>query len=232
MHQRFSVRMAACAATLAAFTFGVSQADAQYSTIGAPYGSEDSHQEIFQNLYGGNWSASGLDFTSDTGITATRVSDDNDQLIAPNVFNSVNAEAVFAGLSHSFGYFEGVAGGSFTELFNVSGDGYAVSGSASNVDLSAGLFRWAISSPGGTYTSQDSDNAGGNDHFITYVLSGTGIPAGTMLLFMEDLTNPPADWDYNDLVVRVTVVPTPAAVAPGMLLLGALGLARRRRQRN
>ncbi len=227
--------MTAFAVAAAALGFGASQAMASTTTVQPPAAGEDSHEQIFENVYGGDFVQAGNDFTNGT-ITATRIDDDNDQIW--NLTKAVNthARAVFASLNQTFGYIPGADGtlGDFVKLFDVTGtgtNGYTVGGQA-QVELT-GDFKWARQGSNGTASSENADNPDSIDHLVSYEISGIDAPKPIFMLFFEDLyqNNGEYDADYNDLVVEVASVPTPGAFGAGLALLGVAGLVRRRRRR-
>lgn len=208
------------------------------------------HEGIIENLYGGDFNANGLSF-SNGSITAQRIADtgsSNDQIFKAGNF-SVKTVASFAAADQSFGYFAGSNGGSYTNLFDVSGKGYAATGTANNVNVSGDSLRFARSGSTGTQTSQDSDNFDLRDHLISYKITGlNNQPSDVFLLFWEDLNAGrnqmpgKAASNYNDLVVQVSygasgdggpvAIPLPNAGYAGFAMLGAVGgfgLLRRRK---
>lgn len=218
------------------------QAQAATTSIVAPPPGEDNHLTIFENVYGGGtWSAFGNDF-SNGSLTAVRMDDDDDQVFSLDTLVDGSARAVFARFNQSFGYLAGdSSSGSieddYTELFGVSGNGYSVAGSQSDIDLTGSDFRWARKGANGVASSKNSDNPTGQDHLITYTVQGLNAPDPVYMLFFEDLFGDASDNDYNDLVVEISAVsptaaPTPAAVVPGLALLGFAAFGRRRRHRH
>jgi len=223
---------------------------AGYTTIKPPYASpkEASHEAIFEHLYGGDFSpVGGVHFTNGT-VYVERIDDDFDQVYDTGTFDFI-AEAVFATFDQSFGYLPGSSGGSYIDLMPVTGLYYDADGQSAGVQLE-GPFRWARNGFAGVRSSQSSDNYAGMDHVITYEVrtaqvvyaedtqSQVVVPVHrTFLLFFEDNSDQYgiSDWDYNDLVVRVSQVGEiqPPAPEPGTLGLaavtGAALLLRRRR---
>jgi hypothetical protein len=216
-----------------AVTLAPMQADAAFTPIMPPPPGEDTHQQILSSVYGGTFNPGGPNAFSFTNglITAVRINDSVDDLWFTSGFDAT-ARAVFAHFDQKFGYFEGESGGSFTELFAVSGNSYAVSGAATDVVID-GNFRFARSgNQGTTVTSSPADNPGGFDHMVTYRIDGIN-DAGKLpvyLLFFEDRRFNNSDFDYTDLVVEVrgaNIIPTPAAFGAGLMMIAGALLRRR-----
>lgn len=234
---------------------GVARASTYTEVEDAAFG-EDGHRLIFEEVYGGggvgtfNLDANGRDFIGSgaaAGISAIRLADTNpggvdDQIWTSDMLGNgpVSARVVarFARDSQAFGYVPGVTedvGTEFVNLFNVTGSEFNVQGSASHIDLGhLESFRWAREGPAGVrHTSYQLDNFDAeteqfNDHMVTYRIEGPDRLQPVYMLFFEDSYK---DWDYQDLVVEIAAVPSPAAIGPGLALLGMLGLTRRRRNR-
>ena len=162
-----------------------------------------------------------------------RVDDDLDQ-IWMNLNGGAVATGKWAGATETFGYIPGSSGGAFVPLFTVpiGTNQYNPPGASGTIPGSAVLpiFRLAVSAPGfGVRSSQESDNASGNDHMVTWLITG-GASAGNYAVAweVEDL----GDQDYQDLVVEISKgapVPVPGAVLLGMLGLSVVGVKLRKR---
>ncbi|GMU83955.1 MAG: hypothetical protein AMXMBFR47_38250 [Planctomycetota bacterium] len=141
----------------------------------------------------------------------------------------VGAQARFAGFSQRFGWDAGVSGGSYVNLFDVSGSGFAVSGGG-NFSLSANPFVFARNGTNGPQWSDQSRNVALRDQMITYEITSTsGGPKRWVLMFEDkNFGDSGADWDYNDLVVELTIIPVPGAALLAVLGLGIAGWAKRR----
>jgi hypothetical protein len=217
---------------------GPGTADAGFTDVAPAAPGEPGHEAVLSAAYGGSftWDANGVDLVgggSAGDINATRISDANDQFWLANGLFNARAIARFAGFDQAFGYMPGessTAADEFVHLFDVEGSNYDVTGASNGVDLT-GLesFRWARQGPDGTHTSYEPDNDG-MDHMVTYQIHGLNTLEPVYLLFFEDGFR---DWDYQDVVIEIAgaAVPSPAAIGPGLALLGFVGLTRRRRNR-
>ncbi len=226
-------------------------ASAAYTNVNAPWIPEQSHEAILEALYGVDFTMQGPDFVSPT-IQIIRVSDTGGlsplSLNTPSLAEQDDARCVesgpiqatararYAGDYQYFGYVPGEYSGTapsnadFVPIMSVSGSGYAVHGSwTGEID---GIFRWARrTTPGGLnlFTSDGRDNIGadqqGHDQLVTYLVQGAPNTTGTTwLLFWEDrITGQDrADYDFNDAVIEVNVVPEPSALGLVASLLFAL----------
>jgi hypothetical protein len=242
-------------------------ARAGFTPINPPPFGEDTHQEIFSAVYGGNFVPTGalnLDFTNGT-ITATRVEDfvdptlslsrfeplslinsyGSDDQIWQADFQFASAEAKFAVFQQKFGYFLGLDGNEYHNLFDQTGLIYNVQGESSLAEVSGQVIRWARAGEDRIVSSRPSDNADGMDHMVTYQITGVDQPViidgqqvrGQQnnlirwLVFFEDKFQGEQlfDFDYNDLVVEITAttpIPEPGIAMP-LVLAGLLGRRRR-----
>jgi hypothetical protein len=231
------------------FTGGVANA-ASYTTVDDAAFGEDGHRLIFEQWYGGgevgsfDLDVNNRDFIGSgaaAGISAIRLADQNTAGPDDQIWNnamlgdgpiSARAVARFAQFPQSFGYVPGVTEDvetEFANLFDVTGSEFNVQGSATNIDLGhLESFRWAREGVAGVrHTSLEADNDD-LDHMVTYKIEGLDRLQPVYMLFFEDSFK---DWDYQDLVIEIAAVPSPAAIGPGLALLGVLGLTRRRRNR-
>jgi hypothetical protein len=228
-------------------------ASGSFTQINPPHPGEDTHQQILSNVYGGTFlpfGAEGVDF-SNGSILAKRVhdvienrpggpqemggptggEDDSDQLWRA-LFQGATAEAKFAEFEQNFGYFPGASGGSYIQLFSVSGNGYNVSGEVNIPSLADTTLRWGRGGQGRVVSSLIADNQDNEDHMVTYqILSapdGGEVQQRWLILFEDIFRGEPfADFDFNDLAVEITAIPEPSGLAV-CAMLGA-ALARRRR---
>jgi hypothetical protein len=216
-----------------------------------------SHEQILEHVYGGDFVAdsSGLGFSSDTGVTVTRLDDAADGTWH-GTMESARSVAAFGRNPRATGYFGGSAGGRFSKLIDTGGRKFDVSGvcdTATAVDgeLSFGRGRKANR----VYSSVAENNRDDADHLVSYEVHSAGADAGssTYLLFWEDKLGRRSDRDFNDLVVEIRtastasdaaataaaiseplLIPLPPALwsgLGGLVGLGAFGAVRRSRGR-
>lgn len=221
-------------AALGATVFGAAQADAGTTVIGKSKSrGEATHEQVLENVYGGNFSQSGNDF-SNGSVTITRIDDSADQSWNVNVL-SAKAVAAFARKSHTLSAVD--ESGNINTLFKTRGKGFNATGVAdasalAGAQAAAGSSNVKFSRTGeGKFSSVDSENADGRDHLVSYKVSGLGGADDTYLLFWEDTGARRSDFDYNDLVVELRaaageplLIPLPAAAWTGLSGLAGLGL--------
>ncbi len=221
---------------------------AGFTTVSPSPGGEFNHEQILEGYYGGDFSASGVDFTGGGAggtISAIRWDDSlppnntlaifgptagsaADQFWTDGKIN-VTAVARFAGNSQELGIDKGSG---FESLFAIGGSSLAVSGNATQ-DLTGKSWNWIRRDEGGgtSFNSDETKNADGLDHMVTYQITGLPTNETVWLLCFEDLSGPldgGSDRDFNDLVVEVRAIPEPATL--GLLAVGGLQLLRRRRR--
>ncbi|HLL87899.1 MAG TPA: DUF4114 domain-containing protein [Tepidisphaeraceae bacterium] len=222
--------MLSFAAVAAASFVGASQANAAFTTIQPARASEQSIPQILGHVYGGAFvdAGNGVDLTNGS-LTATRIDDAADQTLSLGKILSAKALARFAASNQKFGIMNGKM---LDVLFDVSGTGYAVSGSVANVDTGASPVAVGRGGWGGTFSSVDAMNSDLKDHMVSYVLSGQGVSDKTYVLFFEDIAGRGSDWDYNDMAVEVqaAAVPLPGALAMGLVTMAGGAVARRFRK--
>jgi hypothetical protein len=221
-----SLRVIRSLAFVALGAIGAADAKAGFTSFNtSKHATEMTHAQILGQTYGGSFASSGGVDLTNGAVTATRLDDASDQCWTEGPF-SARAIARFAGSDQIFGVVRGDSGGSFEQIFDVTGWGTNVSGSASHIDLSGQTFRFARAGHGdATFTSSDADNFFGADQMVSYHLSG---PNGLSryVLFFEDVgANLDSDWDFNDMVVEITphAVPLPPAAWTGLAVLFARG---------
>jgi hypothetical protein len=229
---------------------------AGFTPIQPPHPGEDSHRMILNQIYGGNFQQVGTVDFSNGVILAKRV----DDILAPNSgpggptemggptggeddtdqtwraqFTNARAEAKFAEFEQNFGFFPGASGGSYQQLFNVTGDGYGVTGEAILPLLPNQTIRWGRGGENRIVSSRNADNADREDHMVTYQILFEDIgtegdePVFRWLVLWEDILRgePFEDFDFNDLAVEITAIPEPTST----VAMGALALLAMRRRR-
>ena len=219
---------------------------AGFTTIGPPHPGEDSHAQILSHIYGGSFTPSGSvnfsnglifaqrvdDFIVEEGGGPTGGEDDSDQTWRAQFTNAI-AEARFAAFQQTFGWFQGSTGGTYQQLFAVTGEGYGVNGEAVIPLLANQLLRWGRGGDNGLFSSKIIENTDNRDHMVTYQILeniGSGGQARLRWVVMwEDIRDnePFEDFDFNDLVVEITAIPEPTSIA-GLGLVALLGLRRKR----
>jgi hypothetical protein len=240
--------MRSTAAAIVMFALVGVPAFAGMTTIYPPTNAgELGHEEILEAVYAGDFTASGLDYVGG-GARGTINAIRYDDFLTPEngILDVVNgllgsaadevwtdgeievaAAARYAQFTQRFGLDRGAG---YEHLFDVSGSGTAVTGSAT-IDLTGETWHWVRSNLGDTnvWYSVSSLNRDELDHMVTYRIEGLETDGATWLLFWEELAGDhrycDSDRDFNDLVVEVHAVPEPVTLM--MLVAGGLVLARR-----
>lgn len=194
---------------------------------------EPTHQTILNGIYGGVFVNSGAplpngystQFTN--GVTTVTRVDDNSFVPLLNMLTggpgtgdddvwtdgiaTAAVQARFAGRPQEFGF--SFAPPAFTKVFDVTGSGFAVSGSGVVAFGMAATWQWARADDSdagltNAHFSDEPSNLDGFDHMVTYeVVGAPGVDPmkKVWLLWWEDITGTGSDRDYNDLVVQLEV---------------------------
>jgi hypothetical protein len=225
---KISTWMKTTALSAAFAAFGATSAHAGLTTVTAPHNAELGIEQILENTYGGNFSASGNDFSNGT-ISATRIDDTLDEEWSAGTYD-INTVAKFSGYTQTLGVMSH-SDNTIHNLFSSTGFGLSGTGSLNNVVM-GDTFCFTRDGDSGLQMSEINENSDGRDHMISFKINGLGNDP-TYLLFFEDLNLTGSTWgnrsyaDYNDLVVQVNRVtgsnpaaaPLPPAVLTGGLLL-------------
>jgi len=223
-----------------------STANAGFTPVASPiYSGEVDHATILEAYYspGSTWASFGtrtdgagqsVDYANGS-LTATRVSDFGlggilnpaatalpaaDDALWTGTAYELRAVARYASYTQEFGYDLSGDGLGYVKLFDVSGWGTAVSGSATLALNSGDTLTWNRAGTGNLFSSRPGDNLDELDHMVSYRISGLGDGRNHFVLFWEDLPCG-GDHDYNDLVVEAVAVPEPGTL---VALLAAVPL--------
>jgi hypothetical protein len=231
LHPLFESAVAAGVLLLAAT---VAQANS-YSIVQPPTGGEATQLEIIEQIYGGTFIQSGVDFSNGV-VTLMRVWDQHDisntidlllgdpatgadQVWTDGIAN-VTAQAKYAALGQSFGWnTSGTTGAGYVELLTEADIG----GASVQINVTGDMLWGVNPSSGDFFWSKDSENGDGFDHLITYKVLGLGVADTVWLQFWEDLPVVTSDFDYNDFVIEIRAIPEPSTVllvAAGMVAIG------------
>ncbi|MDD5327682.1 MAG: DUF4114 domain-containing protein [Phycisphaerae bacterium] len=232
-------------------------ADFGYTPVSSPPGGELSHAQILQQIYDQNFTASGLNYVGDGGVTAQRVYDfDNIYYNTTHVYNhtsddvdqiwmdgtvTVTAIAKYATYNQAFGW-NGGGTSSYSSDFTQLVDQGDIGESGVSFQIEEGdQFLWGYQAKENPSCSwwEDGENlewwsrpesnwhCPGEDHMVTYYMEGTSPGEAVWTIFMEDLRLYESDKDYNDFVVEIRAIPEPASIL--LLSLGGLAMLRKRR---
>lgn len=223
----------------------------EYTPVAPPPVSEANHAEILADIYGGTFTADGVNYIGGGpggNINALRAYDLDDEFIYLHVFSggpgdvdqiwtdgavTVTAAAKYASYQQAFGWNGGGLGTSFIELVN---DGDIGGPGVEFTIMEDQEFLWGYQAinnphcpPGLEWWSWIDENDG-EDHMATYFMEDASPDETVWTIFMEDLefTNCElSDRDYNDFVVEIRAIPEPATIC--LLALGGLALRRKRK---
>jgi|GEM_PF-5288611 len=242
---------AAAAVAVGGMLFTAPGAYAGTTTLGTS--GETSLIQVLANIYNGgtvtgsigdasfDWSLAKLTRVQDTngvgnldlhlgtgGADGTK----NDRSWVDGVGN-FTVEAKIAGNSQEFGYYDGA----YTSVLT----GASVGDTATAGPVVGSVFQWVLKSGGNTWYSHNllpgsSIAPQDMDHMVTWQVeykSGPKLGGKVWIVAWEDLPSGISDFDYQDLVVEISVVPLPAAAWSGLAVLaglGAFGYLRRRQR--
>jgi len=165
-----------------------------------------SRVPYFETAFGGTWRQVGNNYRNKT-ITATRVLDTKEITWSGNIV-SATALGAYSANTQEFGYFPGSSGGSYTDLFNVTGSNANVNGGVGPTTMPATYRLGRTGDDGVILSSNPAENPDDRDHMITYELKGlAGEPTSevTYVVFWEDTPGATSDFDFNDLIVELTL---------------------------
>ncbi len=189
----------------------------------APFGDrvdDDGDQVDFTNGVLSAIRVDDLQLPSPMSTALGRPGDVTDQLWFGGVV-SARAIARFAGYRQTFGY-ASADDGAYVELFAVRGRNMNVRGAAVVSLGTTESIVWARGIQPRLWYSDPARNTNGDDHLVTYEITGIDDGLKRWMLFWEDLDGL-GDQDYTDLVVELTTpIPEPAAIAAIGLVLALL----------
>jgi len=223
-----------------------------YTDVSGPASGEKSHAEILHDIYGEDFTASGLfeGYEGNGNINAKRVYDFDDEYVQLHLYSggpdnvdqlwtdgavTVTAEAKYASYEQAFGWNGGGLGTTYIPLVTDADIG----GTPVEIEIS-GDFLWGYQATSQSWWQPDvglewwslmAENDNSEDHLVTYYIEGLDTEQTVWLVFMEDKRFQdcsPSDLDYNDFVVEIRAVPEPTTIC--LLGLGGLALLRKRRR--
>ena len=209
------------------------------------------HAEILAGIYGGSFTADGVNFSNGT-ISAVRVHDfdagdgySGSLALLSGSLDGVNDQVWNDGIAlmgvrtrtgsygTSFGVYQGddqpATGFTGSSLLSTGANPFVGTGMTYGSTTLAGDWRWGMDSDG-NFSSFMGDNDGGADHMVTYMITGEGLAAlgyaadaTVWLLFWDKGGADDANREFNDYVVEIVA----AAVAipiPAPVALAGVGL--------
>jgi len=232
---KITFKIAAISTLLAAC--GSAVADPIFSNVFAPPGSERDHGFILGQIYGGAWTAEGMDY-SNGSLTARRVSDSGGNALtisastaeeaSDRFWNGVGPVTVtshqrYAGDHTAIGWIDDA---SADPAFRLLAEASELNSTATFTPM--GAFRFALqnhSQGQQVFTSDQGDNS--PNQMVTYQILGRPEVGREWAVFWEDRPLFSSDQDYNDATFTLMSVPTPStAVLAG---LGCMAAFHRRR---
>ena len=191
MYRRF---LTGCG-VMAGLWLGATPAVAGLTDVRPAEGGEVGHEQILERLYGGDFSASGADF-SGGGVTVRRVDDSADRTLDFDAPGRLELVAAFTGWQWDYSLRD--SAGSRVGSASQAGVGFGAGG---GFDVAkGGEFEMVLDHASGRqYRSGDS-----LDQLVTYEVARADGGEET-LLFWEDWSRARgSDADFNDLVFRAS----------------------------
>jgi hypothetical protein len=210
--------------TLAAISLALVSANATPVNVSGTNG-----EQTLQQIVGSSFDVNTAQLANDSYFTATSLS------------GKLVIELAGYAPNNAFGIYKKGSPGVQQQLFA----GTAVAGNTASINVDAlgwyefGFYIRNIAQNFIWYSDATLNAAGQKDHFVTFKGAASPAPATTgitlgandYLIGIEDLNL--GDWDYNDMVVKVSLVPrvpdTGATVALMGLGLAGLAILRRRK---
>jgi hypothetical protein len=164
--------------------------------------------DVLENYNDGTWTQTGNNYR-DGSLTAVRISDRKDIVWSGNIVSAVTVYSNSAPNTQQFGYFAGNSGGSYQNLFSVTGDKTNAVGFVGATSMPATYRLGRTGSDGVTLSSNPAGNSDGLDHMITFQIAGLkGLPAhekSYLVCWDTPSDGVFADYDYDDLDVMLTL---------------------------
>jgi hypothetical protein len=235
MYERF---LTWCGAAGLAISLGGASALAGTTDVRPAAGGEVGHEQILEQLYGGDFSASGLDYVGGN-VTVRRVDDSADRTLSFGAAGRVDLVAAFTGWQWDYSLRD--ASGNRIGSASQSGRGFDTAG---GIDVAApGSFEMVLRHASGRqFVSSDT-----LDQLVSYEVSGADVGDETLLFWEDWARTKGSDADFNDLVFRVSgddldggaaaqpaaavSIPLPPAAWPGVVGLAGVGMVAVRRFR-
>jgi len=239
MYGRF---LTCCGAAGAALWLGAPPAVAGLTDVRPAAAGEVGHEQILEQIYGGDFAASGSDFVGG-GVTVRRVDDSADRTLDFDAPGRLDLVAAFTGWQWDYSLHD--ASGNRVGSGSQTGSGCDAGG---GFDVAApGSYEMVLDHQSG----RQYRSGGSLDQLVSYEIT-RGDGGEETLLFWEDWSRAKrSDADFNDLVFRASSldlggggavgagdapaaavsIPLPPAVFPGAAGLIGVGMVAVRRYR-